>query len=477
MRSWWIAVMATALVAGIVAVGPARADEVAVSRGAPECLPRTAPIQLGATLAKADPVPNHPRVTDLTLHSTAMQNDVHVDVLVPPGYDASGRTQYPVLYLLHGALGKYSDYVDNGIDTIVGNREVIVVMPDDGVDGSYSDWYGMLPGTGDPNQAPAWESFHTRELIPFIDSSYPTIANRTGRFVAGISSGGAGAMKYAAHNPQLFGAVGSMSGAVDLHLSGYPPVSEVLWGVTLIPGEGPVGYCTWGDYVTQEILWRDSDATYLAPNLKGLPLFVSSGDGSTGPNDDYAAAGTESSIWAMNQQFVIALDTAGVPHDDDFYSPGTHAWSYWTQVMSTRFFPWLDTQLGHVARQGPATFTMRSMRMDFSAWGRDFHARRSVPEFLYLHDIGLTGGELAGSGAVDIATAALYKHGHTYKVAVGNAPLMLVTADRTGRLHFTVDLGPSHIVQQTKFDDGASSTWDDSANTSDWVHERVTISP
>ena len=46
-------------------------------------------------------------------------------------------------------------------------------MPDDGYDGSYSDWYGLIDGATGP--VPAWETFHVRELIPFIDSHYPTM--------------------------------------------------------------------------------------------------------------------------------------------------------------------------------------------------------------------------------------------------------------------------------------------------------------
>src|SRR4051794_23154641 len=92
-------------------------------------------------------------------------------------------------------------------------------MPDDGADGSYSDWYGSVIGTGE--RAPAWETYHVKELIPFIDATFPTAADRSHRFIAGLSSGGHGAMKYAAIYPQLFGAAGEFSGAVDTTIS-YP---------------------------------------------------------------------------------------------------------------------------------------------------------------------------------------------------------------------------------------------------------------
>ncbi len=85
------------------------------------------------------------RTTDLTLHSPAMQQDVHVNVMLPVGYNPHGGRRYSVLYLLHGSLGGYMDWYSGGdVQKIIGNRQLIVVMPDGGYDGSYSDWYGLL---------------------------------------------------------------------------------------------------------------------------------------------------------------------------------------------------------------------------------------------------------------------------------------------------------------------------------------------
>jgi acetyl esterase len=71
---------------------------------------------------------------------------------------------------------------------VVGDLPLIVVMPDDGPDGGYSDWYGLR--VGESGEPPAWETYHTRELIPYVDATFPTVASRGGRFVAGLSSGG-----------------------------------------------------------------------------------------------------------------------------------------------------------------------------------------------------------------------------------------------------------------------------------------------
>ena len=238
------AVIAVALIgATAVAAAPVHA---AVAPSSPGCVPRAA-APVAGKLSVVSSKPLDARVTDYTLSSPAMQADVHVNVMVPARYDASGATRYPVLYLLHGALGGYMNwYTDGDVEKLVGDRRLIVVMPDGGYDGSYSDWYGLLANQTGP--VPAWESFHVKELIPWVDASFPTLADRGDRFIAGLSAGGGGSTHYAADNPGLFGAVGSFSGATDNleQYPFYPSLSEALWLTTDAPGDGPDGHCTRG---------------------------------------------------------------------------------------------------------------------------------------------------------------------------------------------------------------------------------------
>jgi hypothetical protein len=60
------------------------------------------------------------------------------------------------------------------------------------------------------------------------------------------------------------------------------------------------------------------------------------------------------------------------------------------------------------------------------------------------------GLDVAGSGKLDVVTPPSYKPGRAYTVG---------RADQEGRLRFSVDLGPSHQTQQTKFDDTATDGW------------------
>ena len=329
---------------------------------------------------------------------------------------------------------------------------------DDGADGSYSDWYGSMAGSG--QRAPAWETYHTRELIPFIDAAFPTVATRADRFVAGLSSGGGGAMKYAAANPGTFGAAGAFSGAVDTDLSwpSYPAASEALWLATLYPAYGPEGHCTWGDFIAQQVIWRDNEATYKATNLRGTALWMAAGDGTQGPYDPSPTFDpTEWTVNQMTQALMAQLDGAKIPYTAELYGPGTHTWPYWKRDLA-HFLGWLRPRIGH-APPVPARFDVRAARPHFTAWGWDFTAHRDVREFDYITSVSAAGLDAVGSGTLDVVTPPVYAPGRLY--TVGRAG-----ADR--RLRFTIDLGPSHETQQTSFDDAA---------TGGWVHRHVRIAP
>jgi hypothetical protein len=335
---------------------------------------------------------------------------------------------------------------------------MIVVMPDDSRNGSYSDWYGLPAGVSGP--VPSWETYHVRELVSFVDATFPTVPDPSGRFVAGLSSGGAGTMKYAAANPGIFGAAGSFSGAVNVtvHYPVYPAISEVLWGTSLLPGYGPEAHCTWGDFVTQLVNWHDNDATYLAENLRGTALWLSSGTGEPGPYDDGPYTDpVEAEVWAMNQEFVKALDAEGIARTTDFYGPGHHSWPYWTRALS-RFLSWLEPRIGAPVTP-PDRFEVRSARSAFSAWDWRFRADRDVREFSYLTDVSARGFAVTGSGGLQVVTAPLFEPGRRYIVTGSGGGSVDVTAGGDGRLAIDVDLGPSHNVQQYEFGPDATAGW------------------
>src|SRR5262245_8048890 len=91
------------LVAAVVAAAipmPARGADTP----SPICIARATPIPQGpAAFVSEAPVAGFGgRLRDVVLYSPALAAETHVYVLLPPVYDASGKTRYPVLYLVHG---------------------------------------------------------------------------------------------------------------------------------------------------------------------------------------------------------------------------------------------------------------------------------------------------------------------------------------------------------------------------------------
>jgi S-formylglutathione hydrolase FrmB len=266
------------------------------------------------------------RLTELTLSTPALKQPTHVRVLVPAGYDQS-TDRYPVLYLLHGALADYRSWTDAGdAEAITAGAPVIVVMPDGGQGGWYTNWVNR--GAGGP---PEWEHFHIDQLIPWIDDHYRTIAARDGRGIAGLSMGGFGAMSYAGRHPDLFDWAGSFSGAVDIIHN--LPVVGVIAGEAFADGGLPGDQ--FGDRVLNAANWRAHDPWDLAPNLRGMTLEIDTGNGQPGPYDPNRPwfDPVEQQVHEMSVSLHQRLLALGIPHIWDDYGPGTHTWPYWQRDL------------------------------------------------------------------------------------------------------------------------------------------------
>jgi S-formylglutathione hydrolase FrmB len=388
------------------------------------------------------------------LRSTAMGDVQPVDVLLPARFDPSGRTRYHVLYLLHGAGGDYQSWVRDGIERLLGTLPVIAVMPSGStpqMDGNYTDWQEMAPDAG---AAPAWESYHIRELVPFIDQHFPTLPGAAGHAIAGISMGGGGATKYAAEYPGTFGYVGTFSGEAHPLL----PAALAFQPKT----------CRWGDPATEQVTWRDNDSADLASNLSGIRIFIRSGTGIPGPYDPSTppADPVQAAIYRIrllvelgahleNVALVAGLHQSGVRTVNVRFFPGSHSRPYWLRDTS-EFVVWLRAQFRRPPRQ-PRSVTVASAHTWFTAWGWTFQVRRRVREFLYLR---LSPGRLhaSGSGSVSALTPPWFRPGSRHTVRIGRAVVVVrATADR--RLRLRIDLGPSHARQQTQFGRGAPRGW------------------
>jgi S-formylglutathione hydrolase FrmB len=383
------------------------------------------------------------RMSDLTFSTPLLRGDTHVRVMLPASYDPQRR--YPVLYLLHGGNDNYMSWTTPGkgeAEQQTAGLPLIVVMPDDGLAGWYTDWYNN--GAFGP---PRWESYDIGQLIPWIDAHYPVIASRAGRAIAGLSMGGFGAMSYAAQQPDMFIAAASFSGAVDTNTPPYAPTA--IDSLSLLDG-GPPG-SLFGPYLTQQVRWRGHNPWDLAANLRGLSLVIRTGNGQ--PGGPYGGGGPtdvfEPLVHAESVSLHRRLTALGIPHVWDDYGPGGHDWPYWNRDLAETL-PIFMADFAHPpAPPGAVTYT--SIQPLYQVFGWSVSVRRGVLEFSTLGGAGAAGFTLTGSGAATVVTPPYYRPGQVYRVAerAGGACVQrLAAADSGGRLHLPVSLGPSDTVQQ-----------------------------
>jgi S-formylglutathione hydrolase FrmB len=149
------------------------------------------------------------KVNTIQVYSAVMNKNIPSCVITPDNYDES-KKNFPVVYLLHGYSGNYETWVKSFKELAkqVDKYGFIVI----GVDGGYSSWYFDSPI--DPTFK--YETYIIKELVPFIDQNYKTIASREGRAISGLSMGGHGALYLSLKHQDVYGAAGSMSGGVDI---------------------------------------------------------------------------------------------------------------------------------------------------------------------------------------------------------------------------------------------------------------------
>jgi diacylglycerol O-acyltransferase / trehalose O-mycolyltransferase len=293
--------------------------------------PTDAPTSAAATPQVTQTVQLGPRTIDLTIQSPAVGSSVAVRLILPTRYAAEPNRRFPVLYLLHGATGTHEDWTDHtDIGDLSKDADLIVAMPFGGPAGFYSDWL----------KGPRWETFHTVELPAILAASYRA-SDRAA--VAGLSMGGLGALAYAARHPGQYAAAASFSGVVHTRLSS--GVSYGYRNLVQSQGEDPNGL--WGDMDANADVWAAHNPYDLAPKLKGVPLFVSCGNGLPGPLDvqNAPADGNENAVNEQNQPFVKHLKELGVDAEVDLYGPGTHSWPYWQRELH-QAWPMIAKALG-----------------------------------------------------------------------------------------------------------------------------------
>jgi S-formylglutathione hydrolase FrmB len=347
-----------------------------------------------------------------------------------------------VLYLLNGGGGSWLDWTEQGdAEKATAGTAAIVVMPDGGQGGNYTDWYGAdSSGT-----KPAWETYHLTQLLPWIDRHFRTAPDRSQRAVAGLSMGGNGAIHYAARHPDLFVAAASFSGANDV----FHPVMYPITETTEI-SNGALPGSVFGPRATEEVRWHASNPVDLADNLRGTWVSLAFGNGQPGgPDGNQGVDIIETAVYDSNVDLHQRLVAAGVPHVYDDYGPGAHNWYYWQRDLRRALPRIMSVFAEH--RPPPAAVTFSSISPSYDVFGWSVQLSRPVLEVSHLVDATPHGFVLRGSGKAVVRTRSAYSAGRALRVVVRDAAgtrTSTVVVGRDGRATVPVDLGPASSFQQ-----------------------------
>ena len=251
------------------------------------------------------------RLVELRLRTSHVEGSTAVRVLLPESYAGSKR-RYPVLYLLHGAIDNYTAWTAKGdAERLTAGLPLIVVMPDSGLGGGYTDWYNG--GSGGP---PAWESYHVGQLLPFVDKRYRTTGSRARR---GTVDGRRRGHELRSPAPGPVHRRGQLLGRRRPHQR---------------PDRGRHRRQPYGPFATQELRWRARNPVDLAGNLRGLALTIRGGNGQPGgplggTQLDPVELVTHQAETALHER----LDRLGIAHVWEDYGPGNHTWPYWRRDL------------------------------------------------------------------------------------------------------------------------------------------------
>ncbi|MEM7549597.1 MAG: alpha/beta hydrolase-fold protein [Bacteroidota bacterium] len=240
-------------------------------------------------------------------YSEVLEDSIKYQIYLPHSYSESAPG-FPVLYLLHGHGGDetvwFSEEKGNVIplfDSLIHNKiipPVITVSMDAG-----NSWY-----VDGPTQM---QTAYLEEFIPFIESTYNIDESHDSRFIAGISAGGFGALRFSMIHPELFRSVILLSPASYLPA---PPEVSSARKVDAFSIEGYFNDELWQSYSYLNLL-----DIFLDSEVKP-EYYISSGD-----DDKYNIAPVVTNL----QQLFLENDVSVELRITD----GGHDWDCWRPVF------------------------------------------------------------------------------------------------------------------------------------------------
>jgi enterochelin esterase-like enzyme len=249
-----------------------------------------------------------------TFKSQLVDSEVSYLIYLPPDYETNTARRYPVVYWLHGFGGNpragaaFVKPLDAAIRA--GKAPAMIVVLVNGIAASfYCD---------SPNGKQPVDSMITKELIPHVDATYRTIAQRESRAVEGFSMGGYGAAHLGFKHPNLFGLVSIMSGAIT---------DSVEWGPLKPPQGG-----------RREMMLKAEKSYFEANDL--ATVIRTNADVIRGNTQVRMAVGSEDSLRPNNQALHEFLQELKIEHDFEVIPGAGHDTKLVYEKLGERLLDW-----------------------------------------------------------------------------------------------------------------------------------------
>lgn len=282
----------------------------------------------------------------LQVYSAAMNHVFPVEVQRP----ANTSVPRPSLYLLNGAGGGEdgaSWQAQSDAQKFMADKNVNLITPIGGKFSYYTDWNRDDPALGRNK----WRTFLTEELPPLVDKSLGTNGINA---IAGISTSATTVLALPIAKPGLYKAAAAYSGCAQTS----DPLGSRFVKVAVAWGGGNSDNM-WGPAGSPE--WAANDPYLHADKLRGLGLYLSSGNGTPARYDTLNGAHALPGVQGLADQILIGglieaaanyctrnmeakLASLGIPATVHL-TAGTHSWGYWQDEFK-RSWPVLARGLG-----------------------------------------------------------------------------------------------------------------------------------
>ena len=262
----------------------------------------------------------------VNFYSNSLMRTATVNVILPTDKRTSlgqlaAPSSFPVLYLLHGILGNYTDWISGTtVQALADTYNLCVVMPS-----GDNKFYVDSTRSGD-----MYGTYISEELPDFIERTFPVSKDREDTFLAGLSMGGFGTVVNGLKHPEKFGCLGLFSAAL------------IKDGILNAGSEDKGGLLTKKQC---ETIFDLDDVSEYAGSVNDYEALAekAADSGMTLPKI-WMACGTEDTLYPANVVFAEKLKTLGYDVEWSCWK-GRHDWVFWQECI-TKFIPWLPVSKG-----------------------------------------------------------------------------------------------------------------------------------